>query len=42
MEQNELTVIIYYKKTINSCCVDFTENEYIINELKVFDGLRNF
>ena len=41
MEQNELTVIIYYKKTLNSCYVDFTENEYIINALKVLDGFKN-
>ena len=40
MEQNELTVIIYYKKTLNSCYVDFTENEYIINALKVLDGFK--
>ena len=32
MEQNELTVIIYYKKTFNSCYVDFTEKENIMNK----------
>ena len=34
MEQNELTVIIYYKKTLNSCYVDFRDGVSIRNWLR--------